>query len=81
MMTRTSRGHTARPLAVGAWELAAYVLVHLAATARVLLPLLIPSAYVALVGISAALWFGAFAIFTIVYVPILTRPRLDGKEG
>jgi uncharacterized protein involved in response to NO len=81
MMTRTSRGHTARPLAVGTWELAAYVLVQLAAVVRALLPLAIPSAYAACVVVSAALWFAAFALFTIVYVPILTRPRLDGKEG
>jgi len=81
MMTRTSRGHTARPLAVGVWELSAYVLVQAAAVARVLLPIVLPSAYVALVVASAALWFAAFALFTVVYVPILTRPRLDGKEG
>jgi uncharacterized protein involved in response to NO len=81
MMTRTSRGHTARPLQVGPLELAAYVLVHAAAAARVLLPLVMPGAYAALIIASAALWFAAFALFTIVYIPILTRPRLDGKEG
>lgn len=81
MMTRTSRGHTARPLVVGGWEIAAYVLVHVAAVVRVLLPLVFPSAYVSLIIASALLWFAAFALFTVVYVPILTRPRLDGKEG
>jgi uncharacterized protein involved in response to NO len=81
MMTRTSRGHTARPLTVGAWELAAYVLVHAAAAVRVFAPLALPAAYVGLVLLSAALWFAAFAIFTAVYYPILTRPRLDGQPG
>ena len=81
MMTRTARGHTARPLQVGPWETAAYVLVHAAALVRVFLPLLAPSAYVALVAISAALWGAAFAIFTVVYLPILSRPRLDGQPG
>lgn len=81
MMTRTSRGHTARPLKVGAWELAAYVLVHLAAIVRVFFPLLFPDSYVALMVASASLWSAAFAIFTIVYIPILTRPRLDGQPG
>jgi uncharacterized protein involved in response to NO len=81
MMTRTSRGHTARPLKVGSWEIAAYVLVHAAAIVRVLLPLVLPGAYVALVQLSAGLWFAAFAVFAIAYYPILSRPRLDGQPG
>ena len=81
MMTRTSRGHTARPLKVGGWETAAYVLVHLAAAARVFAPLLFPQLYVTWVVASGVLWSAAFAIFTVVYIPILTRPRLDGQPG
>ena len=81
MMTRTARGHTARPLKVGGWEVAAYVLVHAAAIARVFLPLFLPNAYTPLVVLSGALWSVAFAIFTLAYIPILTRPRLDGQPG
>ena len=81
MMTRTSRGHTARPLKVGPWEVAAYVLVHCAAVVRVLLPLLMPGAYVGSIEVSATLWCAAFAIFTVTYYPILSRPRLDGGPG
>ena len=81
MMTRTSRGHTARPLKVGSWEVAAYVLVHAAAVVRVIFPLVAPGAYAAFVELSAALWCAAFAIFTAVYYPILSRPRLDGQPG
>jgi uncharacterized protein involved in response to NO len=81
MMTRTARGHTARPLQVGTWETAAYVLVHAAAVVRVFAPLLLPGSYAALVTVSGLLWSVAFAIFTLVYIPILTRPRLDGQPG
>jgi uncharacterized protein involved in response to NO len=81
MMTRTSRGHTARPLKVGGAELAAYVLVHVAAFVRVFVPLVLPDAYVAWIIVSAVLWFVAFALFTAVYFPILSRPRLDGQPG
>jgi uncharacterized protein involved in response to NO len=81
MMTRTSRGHTARPLKVGGWETAAYVLVHLAALIRVFTPVLIPEGYSAFIVLSGVLWSAAFAIFTVVYIPILTRPRLDGQPG
>jgi uncharacterized protein involved in response to NO len=31
--------------------------------------------------VSGALWAVAFAIFTVTYWPILTRPRLDGHPG
>jgi uncharacterized protein involved in response to NO len=81
MMTRTSRGHTARPLKVGPWETSAYVLVHLAAFTRVVLPLVWSEGYGFLVLASGVLWSAAFAIFTVVYIPILTRPRLDGQPG
>ena len=81
MMTRTARGHTARPLKVGPWEVSAYVLVHAAAVVRVLLPLAAPAAYASFVALSAALWCSAFAVFTVVYYPILSRPRLDGQPG
>jgi uncharacterized protein involved in response to NO len=81
MMTRTARGHTARPLTAGRAETAAYVLVQLAAAVRVFLPLLLPSAYMAAVIVSAVLWSAAFTVFVVAYYPILTRPRMDGQPG
>lgn len=81
MMTRTARGHTARPLSTGPAEIWAYSLVHAAAFVRVLVPLALPVAYMATVAASAALWAIAFAIFTLSYLPVLSRPRLDGKPG
>ncbi|MBI4207770.1 MAG: NnrS family protein [Betaproteobacteria bacterium] len=81
MMTRTARGHTARPLVAGRAEVAAYVLVHAAAAVRVLVPLIAPAAYAASIALSAALWSAAFVVFTAAYYPILSRPRLDGKPG
>ena len=81
MMTRTARGHTARPLKLGRWEVSAYLLVQVAALVRVLLPVALPDAYLETVMVSAALWCAAFSIFTVVYYPILTRSRLDGQPG
>lgn len=81
MMTRTSRGHTARPLRADGWDTACYLLVAGAAVVRVFGPVLEPSAALdALVG-SAMLWAAGFALFTLRYWPVLTRPRLDGKPG
>jgi uncharacterized protein involved in response to NO len=81
MMTRTARGHTARPLQAGRAEIASYVLVQLAAVTRVLVPLAFPAAYLGATLVSAAFWFAAFALFFVTYVPILARPRLDGQPG
>ncbi len=81
MMTRSALGHTGRPLHAGRAELASYVLVQLAAVARVFLPLLAPAAYLAATAASGVLWFTAFLVFSAAYWPILTRPRIDGRPG
>jgi uncharacterized protein involved in response to NO len=31
--------------------------------------------------VSGVLWSLAFAVFTVTYWPVLSRPRLDGKPG
>ncbi|MEO8858192.1 MAG: NnrS family protein [Burkholderiaceae bacterium] len=81
MMTRTSRGHTARPLKADGWDTACYLLVIGAALVRVLAPLIAPQTLVSAVLVSAALWSAGFGLFAVRYWPVLTRPRLDGKPG
>jgi uncharacterized protein involved in response to NO len=81
MMTRTSRGHTGRPLTAGRAERFCYIAIQFAALTRVFVPLAFPSLHLhAIIG-SGLLWSLAFAVFTITYWPILSRPRLDGKPG
>jgi uncharacterized protein involved in response to NO len=81
MITRTARGHTGRPLRAGRAEVLAYVLVHLAAVARVLVPLVWPEGYRFALSASGALWSAAFLLYLLVYVPFLSAPRPDGKPG
>jgi uncharacterized protein involved in response to NO len=81
MMTRTARGHTARALVAGRAEVAAYLLVQVAAIARVLVPLALPAAQLWATLAAALFWCAAFAAFTIAFLPILARPRLDGLPG
>jgi len=81
MITRTALGHTGRPLRVGRAEVIAYCLVHLGAIVRVFVPLAWLPAYGAALVASAALWAVAFGIYCVVYWPILSRPRADGKPG
>lgn len=81
MMTRTSRGHTGRPLQAGRAEVFCYVIIQLAALVRVFLPLAFPTFHLQAIVGSGLLWSLAFGVFTIAYWPILSRPRLDGKPG
>ena len=81
MMTRTARGHTARPMRADRFDLACYSLVLAAGLVRVGLPLASAAwAMPAVIG-SAVLWSGGFGLFALRYWPVLTRPRLDGKPG
>jgi uncharacterized protein involved in response to NO len=81
MMTRTARGHTARPLRADRWDVTCYVLVALSALVRVVLPLLWPAALLEAVLVSGVLWSAGFGLYAACYWNALTRPRLDGKPG
>lgn len=81
MMTRTARGHTARPLRADRWDTASYALVLLAALVRVGLPLLAPAQAMAAVMLSAILWSAGFGVYAVRYAPVLWRPRRDGQPG
>jgi uncharacterized protein involved in response to NO len=81
MMTRTARGHTGRPLKADRYEVACYAMVLLAALTRVVPPLIVPEHTINAVLCSALLWSAAFALYTVHYWPILTRPRIDGRPG
>jgi len=81
MITRTALGHTGRPLETGTAETAAYVLVQIAVLLRVAPALISPSIYPAALVLSATAWSLAFLVYAGKYGPILTRPRVDGKEG
>ena len=81
MMTRTARGHTARPLRADRFDTTCYVLVSLAAVVRLALPLLAPGHTLVAVQCSAILWSAGFGLYAVRYWPLLTRARLDGKPG
>ena len=53
----------------------------LAAPVRVFVPLVAPDATVGALLVSAALWSAGFGLYAVIYWPVLTRPRLDGKPG
>ncbi len=81
MITRTALGHTGQPLVAGRIEIAAYLLVHLAAVTRVAPMLFDHLPYQPLVTLAAVCWSLAFVLYLIKYLPLLTRARFDGRAG
>lgn len=81
VMTRASLGHTGRPLSASRLIGGAYILLSLAAVMRVFAPPLAPGAYQWSVMVAGTLWICAFAVFIVVYTPILLRSRIDGRQG
>lgn len=82
MMSRVSLGHTGRnirkpPRAVGY----ACGLLLVGALFRVIAPLLAAQYYVLWIALAQGLWILAFGMFTVVYAPVLYKPRLDGRFG
>lgn len=82
MMSRVALGHTGRSIIPARATVIAYWLLNVAAMIRVLTPLLLTGElYHPGIAASGALWSLSFLIFTIIYLPILIRPRADGKPG
>jgi len=78
MMTRVALGHTGRPLRVARPIVAAYGLLTAAVVLRALLPVALPALTVRAYVASGIAWTTAFALYAIVYLPILTAPRATG---
>ncbi|MDJ0748132.1 MAG: NnrS family protein [Woeseiaceae bacterium] len=81
VMTRASLGHTGRPLRVSRLVVLAYLLLLASALLRVFGAPLLQLQYASAVTTAGTLWVLAFLLYSHVYVPILIRPRADGKPG
>lgn len=81
VMTRVALGHTGRPLRLARAVTVSYVLVSAAALIRVFAPAVAGTHYTEVLAASALAWTSAFAIFLVIYTPILLSPRVDGKVG
>jgi uncharacterized protein involved in response to NO len=76
IMTRASLGHTGRPLVAQPPVAFAYLLVSIAAVLRVFGPAVAPAYYGEIMVLAALGWVAAFTIFSMIYAPILLRPRV-----
>ena len=82
MMSRVSLGHTGRDIS-NPPKIIGYALgiIILGTIFRVIVPLFETGHYTLWIAISQFLWIASFLIFTITYLPILTKPRIDGQPG
>ena len=74
VMTRASLGHSGRALHAGVGTSAIYALVTLAALLRLAAPV-DGAHYALLVSAAGIAWSAAFALFIVLYGPMLTRAR------
>lgn len=81
MMTRVTLGHTGHPIEPSRLMLPVFVLLNLAAAIRVFAALIWPQHYNLWVTLSGGLWVLCFLVFSMIYLPMLFRPRIDGKAG
>ena len=82
MMSRVALGHSGRDIkALSPWMKLAFLLIVLSALFRIVLPLLMIQSYSTWIVISGICWIAGFALFLLVYAPILCKPRLDGTYG
>ncbi len=81
MMCRVTLGHTGRDLTSGMATTAAFLLMQLATVLRVFGPVIMPDHYTGWVVSSGILWAVCFAIYFVLYAPMLWQPRPDGKTA
>ncbi len=74
--SRVALAHTGRALHAPRLIVISYAILNAAVVARVLSPLN-PDLTIEMIDLSALGWIVTFAIFTAVYWPVLTRPRVD----
>ena len=74
VMTRVARGHTGRELSADRETVAIYILVNMAALARVAAAMSVTWTTPLLIA-SACLWIGAFVLFVTFYIPMLLLPH------
>lgn len=80
VMTRATLGHTGRTLHASPGTVAVFVLVTVAALARIATTFA-PGAWTPLVWAGGIAWIAAFAGFVAIYGPMLLSPRVDGRPG
>lgn len=81
MMSRVALGHTGREMKLSNGMVYAFVLLNIAGVIRVIFPMFSPEYHLLWINTSGAIWVVAFVLFVVIYWPILTQARVDGRPG
>lgn len=81
MMARVGLGHTGRAIKACNTITIAFALLNLCAFLRIMLPVALPAQFAILFYIATLAWLAAFSLFMFIYLPILSKPRIDNVEG
>ncbi|MCL2885818.1 MAG: NnrS family protein, partial [Betaproteobacteria bacterium] len=80
MMIRIAKGHTGRKVAFAGSERLLLYLMLATLLFRVGLPQLFPAAYLGWIHLSASTWALVYGVLAWRVIPLLTQPRIDGRE-
>lgn len=80
MIMRISKGHTGRKVVFDGLDRAVLYVMVGALVVRVVAPQIYPAGYLMWIHLAASCWLVTFGTLAWRYIPILMRPRVDGKE-
>lgn len=80
VMSRAALGHAGHPLVVAKATVWAYGLISAGAMLRVVAPV-IPDGMMVMTMVGGGLWSLGWILYVVVYYPICTKPRADGRPG
>jgi uncharacterized protein involved in response to NO len=82
MMSRVALGHTGRDVRKPSrWIGLVFSAIVASVLFRAIVPMFASQFYISWVLVAAMLWIFSFAIFVVIYTPILLKPRTDGAFG
>lgn len=79
MLIRISKGHTGRKVVFDRGDKLVLWVMILGFLLRIVAPQVHPAGYAQWINFAAACWFLCFSILALRYIPLLLRPRVDGK--
>ena len=80
MLIRICKGHTGRPLVFDRLDRSVLWIMIAGFVIRIVVSQLDPGHYLLWIQLAAACWFACFTLLAWRYVPILVKPRADGRE-
>jgi uncharacterized protein involved in response to NO len=82
MMSRVALGHTGRDVRTPSrWIRLVFSGLVLSVLFRAVVPMFTSKFYMSWMLLAAILWILSFAVFVVIYTPILLKPRADGTFG